>query len=217
MGMLLGGVPGVSPAKVVVLGGGVVGINAARMAMGLGSDVTIIDKSLVRLREIDEQFGPQLKTVYSTTEIIEKAVIKADLVIGAVLVPGATAPKLLTREMLKKMKLGSVIVDVAIDQGGCFESSHATIHDEPTYIEEGVVHYCVANMPGGVPQTSTYALTNATLPYIVELANKGVKQALLENEYLRQGLNVYQGKVTHQAVANAHDYDFIDAVNLFTD
>jgi alanine dehydrogenase len=216
-GILLGGVSGVSPADVVVLGGGVVGLNAARMAMGLGADVTIIDKSLVRLREIDEQFGPQLKTMCSTTERVEQAVIKADMVIGAVLVPGATAPKLLTREMLKKMKQGSVIIDVAIDQGGCFESSHATTHDEPTYIEEGVIHYCVANMPGGVAQTSMHALTNATLPYIIELANKGVKQALLENEYLRQGLNVYYGKVTHQAVANAHDYEFIDAVNILAD
>ena len=217
MGILLGGVPGVSPADVVVLGGGVVGLNAARMAMGLGADVTIIDKSLVRLREIDEQFGPQLKTVYSTTVTIDQAVIKADMVIGAVLVPGATAPKLLTREMLKKMKKGSVIVDVAVDQGGCFESSHATTHDAPTYIDEGVVHYCVANMPSGVPQTSTFALTNATLPYIIELANKGVKQALLENDYLRQGLNVYQGQVTYRAVANAHGYEFINAVNVLAD
>jgi alanine dehydrogenase len=217
MGILLGGVPGVAPANVVVLGGGVVGLNAARMAMGLGADVTIIDKSLVRLRAIDEQFGPQLKTMYSTTEMVEQAVIKADMVIGAVLVPGATAPKLLTREMLKKMKQGSVIIDVAIDQGGCFESSHATTHDDPTYIEEGVIHYCVTNMPGGVAQTSTFALTNATLPYIIELANKGGKQALLENEYLQRGLNVYHGKVTHQAVAKAHDYEFIDAVTILAD
>jgi len=217
MGILLGGVPGVAPADVVVLGGGVVGINAARMAMGLGADVTIIDKSLTRLRAIDEQFGPQLKTMYSTTEMIEQAVIKANMVIGAVLVPGATAPKLVTREMLKKMKQGSVIIDVAIDQGGCFESSHATTHDDPTYIEEGVIHYCVANMPGGVAQTSTFALTNATLPYIIELANKGVKQALLENEYLQLGLNVYHGKITHLAVAKAHDYEFIDAVTILSD
>jgi alanine dehydrogenase len=214
MGVLLGGVPGVSPADVVVLGGGVVGINAARMAIGLGAKVTIFDKSLIRLRVIDEQFGPQLKTMYSTTEMLEQAVIKADMVIGAVLVPGATAPKLVTRTMLKKMKQGSVIVDVAIDQGGCFESSRPTTHDEPTYVEEGVIHYCVTNMPGGVAQTATYALTNATLPYTIELANKGVKQALLENECLRKGLNVYRGKVTHQAVAEAHDYNYVDSVNV---
>ena len=214
MGVLLGGVPGVAPANVVVLGGGVVGINAARVAMGMGADVTIIDKSLARLKSLDEQFGPRLKTLYSTTEMLERAVFCADMVIGAVLVPGATAPKLVTRKMLIKMKQGAVMIDVAIDQGGCFESSHPTTHDEPTYIEEGIIHYCVANMPGGVAQTSTFALTNASLPFIIELANKGIDVALLENEYLRNGLNIYQGKVTYQAVAAAHSYPYQSAVKL---
>ena len=214
MGILLGGVPGVAPAKVVILGGGVVGLNAARMAMGLGADVTVIDRSLTRLKYLDEQYGPQLKTLYATKELINRAVVKADLVIGAVLVAGATAPKLITRDMLATMKQGAVLVDVAIDQGGCFESSHATTHDSPTYVEQGLIHYCVANMPGGVARTSTFALTNATLPFIIELANKGVKQALSDNSYLSQGLNIYQGKVTFKAVADAQGYPYFDVSSV---
>ena len=214
MGILLGGVPGVAPAKVVVLGGGVVGLNAARMAMGLGADVTIIDRSLDRLKQLDEQFGPQLKTLYATKDMIERAVVRADLVIGAVLVPGTTAPKLITRDMLATMKQGAVLIDVAIDQGGCFESSHPTTHDDPTYVEQGVIHYCVANMPGGVARTSTFALTNATLPFIIELANKGITQALTDNIHLLQGLNIYQGKVTYQAVAEAQGYSYFEPAGL---
>lgn len=214
MGILLGGVPGVAPAKVIVLGGGVVGLNAARMAMGLGADVTIIDRSLERLKQLDEQFGPQLKTLYATKDMIERAVVRADLVIGAVLVHGATAPKLITRDMLATMKQGAVLIDVAIDQGGCFESSHPTTHDEPTYVEQGVIHYCVANMPGGVARTSTFALTNATLPFIIELANKGIKKALAENNHLLQGLNIYQGKVTYQAVAEAQAYPYFEPADM---
>mgnify|MGYP000140758610 FL=1 len=215
MGTLLGGVPGVAPAKVIILGGGVVGLNAARMAMGLGADVTVIDRSLTRLKYLDEHYGPQLKTLYATKELINRAVVRADLVIGAVLVPGATAPKLITREMLATMKQGSVLVDVAIDQGGCFESSHATTHDSPTYVEQGVIHYCVANMPGGVARTSTFALTNATLPFIIELANKGVKKALSDNTHLSQGLNIYQGKVTYKAVADAQGYPYFAVNSVF--
>jgi len=214
MGILLGGVPGVAPAKVIVLGGGVVGLNAARMAMGLGADVTIIDRSLDRLKQLDEQFGPQLKTLYATKDMIERAVVRADLVIGAVLVPGATTPKLITHDMLATMKQGAVLIDVAIDQGGCFESSHPTTHDDPTYVEQGVIHYCVANMPGGVARTATFALTNATLPYIIELANNGIKKALRDNNHLLQGLNIYQGKVTYQAVAEAQGYPYFDVTSI---
>ncbi len=209
MGILLGGVPGVTSAKVVVLGGGVVGLNAARIAMGVGADVTIVDRSIARLKQLDEQFGPQLKTLYSTKDLIEQAVVRADLIIGAVLVTGASAPKLITRDMLTQMKKGAVLVDVAIDQGGCFESSYATTHENPTFKEEGIIHYCVANMPGAVARTSTFALTNATLPFVLELANKGVERALHENIHLRQGLNIYRGMVTYKAVAEAHGYEFI--------
>jgi alanine dehydrogenase len=209
MGVLIGGVPGVAPANVVVIGGGVVGINAARMAMGLGADVTILDKSLARLKNLDEQFGPQLKTIYATAESIDCAVLSADIVVGAVLLPGARAPKLISRQMLAKMKPGSVLVDVSIDQGGCFESAKPTTHDQPTYQEQGVIHYCVANMPGAVARTSTFALTNATLPFVMALANKGIKQALLDDPHLLAGLNIYQGKVTYQAVAEAHGYEFV--------
>ncbi|MBN1009085.1 alanine dehydrogenase [Amphritea pacifica] len=209
MGVLLGGVPGVAPAKVTVIGGGVVGINAARMAMGLGADVTILDRSLPRLKLLDEQYGPRLKTLYSSVESVEHEVIAADLVIGAVLIPGAAAPKLVTREMLKQMKNGSVLVDVAIDQGGCFETSHATTHQAPTYEVEGIIHYCVANMPGGVARTSTFALTNATLPFAVALADKGYKQALLDDPHLRNGLNVHRGNITCQAVASDLGYDYL--------
>jgi alanine dehydrogenase len=208
LGTLLGGVPGVAPAKVVVIGGGVVGINAARMAMGLGADVTILDRSLPRLKQLDEIYGPQLKTLYSNVESIEDEVVAADLVVGAVLIPGAAAPKLVTREHLKKMKTGAVVVDVAIDQGGCFETSHATTHQEPTYTVEDVVHYCVANMPGGVARTSTFALTNATLPFVQALANKGYKQALKDDAHLLNGLNVHRGNITYKAVADVLGYAY---------
>jgi alanine dehydrogenase len=202
-GILLGGVPGVPPAKVVVLGGGVSGTNAARMAVGLEASVTIIDKSLPRLKELDLQFGPRATTLFATTEAIEHAVLAADLVIGAVLVPGAAAPKLVTREMVRRMRPGSVLVDIAIDQGGCFETSRPTTHSDPTYVEDGVVHYCVTNMPGAVARTSTYALTNATLPFVLALAGKGWRQAMLDDPHLAQGLNVDAGRVTHVAVAQA--------------
>jgi alanine dehydrogenase len=202
-GVLLGGVPGVLPGRVVVLGGGVVGTNAARMALGLGTDVTVLDKSLARLAALDDLYGPALKTVYATADAVEAATIGADLVVGAVLVAGAAAPKLVARRDLAQMRPGSVLVDVAIDQGGCFETSHATTHADPTYIVDGVVHYCVANMPGGVARTSTQALNNATLPYVLALATKGLARALEEDEGLRNGLNVQAGNITHPAVAAA--------------
>jgi alanine dehydrogenase len=202
-GILLGGVPGVPPAKVVVLGGGVSGTNAARMAVGLEASVTIIDKSLPRLKELDLQFGPRATTLFATTAAIEQAVLAADLVIGAVLVPGAAAPKLVTREMVRRMRPGSVLVDIAIDQGGCFETSRPTTHSDPTYVEDGVVHYCVTNMPGAVARTSTYALTNATLPFVLALAGKGWRQAMLDDPHLAEGLNIHDGQVTHIAVAQA--------------
>jgi alanine dehydrogenase len=201
MGILLGGVPGVRAAKVVVIGGGVSGTNAARMAMGVEAYVTVIDKSLHRLYELDMQFGSQLHTLYSTTENIEAEVVSADLVIGAVLVPGAAAPKLVTRDMVRRMKKGAVMVDIAIDQGGCFETSRPTTHADPTYVEEGVIHYCVTNMPGAVARTSTFALNNATLPFVLALADKGWRRALGEDPHLLHGLNVVAGKVTHAAVA----------------
>ena len=210
-GMLLGGVPGVEAARVVVIGGGVVGTNAIRMAMGMEAHVTVLDRSLDRLKELDFQFGCMLNTIYSTRESLWKYVTTADLVIGAVLVPGAAAPKLVTREMLREMRPGSVVVDVAIDQGGCFETSRATTHQDPTYVEEGVVHYCVANMPGGVARTSTFALNNATLPFTLALADKGYKQALLDDEHLRNGLNVHCGDITYQAVADVLGYDYVSA------
>jgi alanine dehydrogenase len=202
-GILLGGVPGVPPAKVVVLGGGVAGTNAARMAVGLEASVTIIDRSLPRLKELDLQFGPRATTLFATTEAIEHAVLAADLVIGAVLVPGAAAPKLVTADMVRRMRPGSVLVDIAIDQGGCFETSRPTTHAEPTYVRDGVVHYCVTNMPGAVARTSTFALTNATLPFVLALAGKGWRQALAEDAHLGAGLNIHDGQVTHQAVASA--------------
>mgnify|MGYP001818937468 FL=1 len=210
-GMLLGGVPGVEAARVVVIGGGVVGTNAIRMAMGMEAHATVLDRSLDRLKELDFQFGCMLNTIYSTRESLWKHVTNADLVIGAVLVPGAAAPKLVTREMLRAMRPGSVVVDVAIDQGGCFETSRATTHQDPTYVEEGVVHYCVANMPGGVARTSTFALNNATLPFTLALADKGYKQALLDDEHLRNGLNVHCGDITYQAVADVLGYDYVSA------
>ena len=202
-GVLLGGVPGVLPGRVVVLGGGVVGTNAARMALGLGADVTVLDRSLARLATLDDLFGPALKTVYATADTIEAAIIGADLVVGAVLVAGAAAPKLVSRTDLSLMRPGSVLVDVAIDQGGCFETSHATTHSDPTYVVDGVVHYCVANMPGGVARTSTQALNNATLPYVLALAGRGWQRALADDAGLLAGLNVHAGNITHAAVAAA--------------
>ncbi|MDF1646146.1 MAG: alanine dehydrogenase [Legionellaceae bacterium] len=216
-GILLGGVPGVSPANVVVIGGGVVGTNAARMAMGMEARVTVLDRSLSRLRVLDFQFGSKLNTIYSTAETLEQYVTDADLVIGAVLVPGAAAPRLVTRDMLKAMRPGSVMVDVAIDQGGCFETSRSTTHEEPTYVEEGVVHYCVTNMPGAVPRTSTFALNNATLPFILNLVTKGLKVALLSDPHLLAGLNVHQGKITHEAVARDLDYEYVSAKDVLSD
>lgn len=212
-GILLGGVPGVAAANVVVIGGGVVGTNAIRMAMGMEAHVTVLDKSLLRLRELDFQFGAMLNTIFATTDSIEEYVTNADLVVGAVLVPGAAAPKLVSRNMLRNMRDGSVVVDVAIDQGGCFATSRPTTHDAPTYVEEGVVHYCVANMPGAVPRTSTFALNNATLPFVLALANKGAKQALLDDEHLLQGLNVHKGKYTYEAVAIALQQHYTPARN----
>ena len=202
-GVLLGGVPGVARGKVVIIGGGVVGTNATFVATGMGAAVTVLDKSQHRMAELDFQFQSMITTLYSTAHAIEEAVLDADLVIGAVLVPGAAAPKLVTRAMIRAMKRGSVIVDVAIDQGGCFETSRPTSHSDPYYIEEGVVHYCVTNMPGAVARTSTFALNNATLPFIVTLADKGVKDALLSDPHLLAGMNVCRGKLTHPAVAEA--------------
>ena len=208
-GILLGGVPGVPVAKVVVLGGGVVGTNAARMAMGLEASVTVIDKSLPRLNELDMQFGPTLNTIYATMETVEQYVIGADLVIGAVLIPGATAPRLVTKDMIKKMQKGSVVVDVAIDQGGCFETSKPTTHADPTYIVDDVVHYCVTNMPGAVARTSARALNNATLPFVIALANKGYQQALQDDPHLLNGLNIHKGHVTYEAVARDLGMEFL--------
>jgi len=209
MGMLLGGVPGVAAAKVVILGGGVSGTNAARMAMGLEAYVTVIDKSLHRLNELDMQFGSQLHTLFATLDNIEREVLSADLVVGAVLVPGAAAPKLVTREMVRKMKPGSVLVDISIDQGGCFETSKPTTHADPTYVVDGVIHYCVTNMPGAVARTSTFALNNATLPFCVALAEKGWRKALAEDAHLRSGLNVHAGRITHAAVARDLGLDYL--------
>lgn len=208
-GVLLGGVPGVKPAEVLVIGGGVVGINAARMAMGMNAHVTILDRSLDRLKYLDEVYGDRLTTIYSTHDAIEERLPDTDLVIGAVLIPGAAAPKLVSRTQLKLMRPGSVLVDVAIDQGGCFETSKATTHQSPTYEVDGIVHYCVANMPGGVARTSTFALTNATLPFAVQLANKGARQAMLDDEHLLNGLNVHDGKITYKAVADDLGYEYV--------
>jgi alanine dehydrogenase len=207
-GVLLGGVPGVAPAKVVVLGGGVSGTHAVEMAVGLRADVTVVDRSVKRLRELSSIFGSQLKTVYSTAHAIEELVRDADLVIGAVLIAGAAAPKLVTRAMVKTMKPGAVLVDIAIDQGGCFETSRPTTHAAPTFILDGVIHYCVTNMPGAVPRTSTFALTNATLPYVRALADHGWRQAIANDPGLAHGLNVHAGVLTHEAVASALGLDF---------
>ncbi len=209
-GVLMGGVPGTEPAKVLVVGGGVVGQNAAYIARGMGANVTILDRSIPKLRQLDVEFAGKANCVYSTKEAIERYSAEADLVIGAVLLPGANAPKLITREIIKSMKPGSVVVDVAIDQGGCLETSKATTHEEPTFVVDDVVHYCVANMPGAVPQTSTYALNNATLPFTLSMANQGWKAAMQEDEHLLHGLNVHQGLLTYQAVAEAQDIEFVD-------
>lgn len=213
-GVLLGGVPGVAPARVTVIGGGVVGQNAVAMAVGLGARVTVLDRNLDVLRQLDQLYGNRISTLFSNADTLESSVIEADLVIGGVLIPGASAPKLVSRNMVSRMPEGSVIVDVAIDQGGCAETSKATTHDAPTFIVDGVVHYCVANMPGAVARTSTLALNNATLPFIVALANQGVVGALTSDAYLRRGLNVFRGKVTYREVAEATGYAYTDPDSL---
>jgi alanine dehydrogenase len=207
-GVLLGGVPGVPAARVVIIGGGVVGTNSAKMAVGMGAHVTIIDNNLDRLRELDDIFLSRITTLASSAYAIQGAIAEADLIVGAVLVPGAAAPKLITREMLKKVPNGAVIVDVAVDQGGCIETTHPTTHSEPTYYVEGVLHYCVANMPGAVPRTSTFALTNATLPYTLKLANKGFLTAITSDPGLKEGVNTYAGKLTYEAVAEAQGLEY---------
>lgn len=207
-GILLGGVPGVPAANVVIIGGGIVGTEAAKMAVGLGAKVTIIDRDLDRLRQLDDIFLSKVQTLASSRYQIEEAISHADLVIGAVLVVGAAAPKLVTRDMLHLLPQGSVLVDVAVDQGGCFETTHATTHSNPTYYEEGVLHYCVANMPGAVPRTSTFALTNATLPYALDLANKGFEQAIKDDAGLQEGVNTYAGKLTYEAVATSQGLEY---------
>ncbi|MCA1626201.1 MAG: alanine dehydrogenase, partial [Acidobacteria bacterium] len=207
-GILLGGVPGVTAGRVVIIGGGVVGTEAAKMAIGLGAHVTIIDKNLDRLRQLDDIFLSKVQTLASSRYAINEAISHADLIIGAVLVVGAAAPKLVTRDMLKDIQKGAVLVDVAVDQGGCFETTHATTHSNPTYYEEGVLHYCVANMPGAVPRTSTFALTNATLPYALDLANKGFERAIAEDEGLQEGVNTYAGKLTYEAVATSQNLEY---------
>ena len=214
LGVLLGGVPGVDPAKVVILGSGVVGTHATHIAVGMGADVWVIDRDPTALETHWKQFGRSTNTVFSTQDSIEKHVQDADLVIGGVLIPGSAAPKLISHDLVRSMKRGAVIVDVAIDQGGCVATSRPTTHDEPTYIVDGVVHYCVANMPGGVPRTSTYALNNVTLPHVLTLADKGYRQALLDDPHLRDGLNVHAGQVTCQEVAASLNYDFVDPHEL---
>jgi len=210
LGILMGGVPGTEPASVLVIGGGVVGTQAARIASGMGANVTILDRSIARLRELDVEFNGRFNCVYSTHEAIEKYAQQADLLIGAVLLPGASAPKLVTEEIIKTMKDGAVVVDVAIDQGGCIETSKATTHQDPTFLKEGVVHYCVANMPGAVPQTSTYALNNATLPFTLSMANQGWKKAMRRDANLLNGLNIHEGLLTYEAVAQAQNLTFTD-------
>jgi alanine dehydrogenase len=212
-GVLLGGVPGVEPANVVIIGGGVVGSHAARMAVGMGAQVSIFDRSIPRLRQLEELFGASAHTIYSTTEALEQSVYNADLVIGAVLVAGAAAPKLVRRDMLSNMRRNAVVVDVAIDQGGCFETSKPTTHADPTYKVDNILHYCVANMPGAVARTSTMALSNATLPFVISLANKGYRQALLDDAHLANGLNVHRGDVTYEAVARDLGHRFVDPHN----
>ena len=214
MGLLLGGVPGVAAGHIVIIGAGVVGANALQMAVGTGARVTVLDKNLDRLRQLDLVYGNRIATLHSNAQALEEAVLSADLVIGGVLVPGAAAPKLVTRSMVSRMKKGAVIVDVAIDQGGCFETSHATTHADPTFVIDGVVHYCVANMPGAVARTSTFALNNATIGHVLALAGKGWRRALGDDPHLRHGLNVCQGKVTFEAVAHALGYDYMSAESL---
>jgi alanine dehydrogenase len=216
MGVLLGGVPGVPAGHVVILGAGVVGTHALQMAVGMGARVTVLDKNVDRLRQLDLVFGNRISTVYSTALSVEEAVLSADVVVGGVLIPGAAAPKLVTRDMIARMKKGAVVVDVAIDQGGCFETSHATTHAEPTFMVDGVVHYCVANMPGAVARTSTFALNNATIGHAVALADKGWKQALKDNAHLKNGLNVANGHVTFEAVAKDLGYAYVNADTLLT-
>jgi alanine dehydrogenase len=210
-GVLIGGVPGVSPGKVVIIGGGVVGTGAARVAVGMGAQVTVIDRSLHRLNELDQLFDGRIQTAASTLDVLESEVTSADMVIGAVLVVGAAAPKLVTADMVKKMRKGSVMVDVAIDQGGCFATSRPTTHDKPVYVVDDVIHYCVTNMPGGVARTSAVALNNATLPFVISLANKGALQAMRDDIHLRAGLNVHEGVITHEAVARDLGFDFIES------
>jgi len=214
MGVLLGGVAGVAAAEVVILGAGMVGSNALQMAVGLGAQVTVLDNNIDRLRALDLVFGNRIKTVYSNAHSVEEAVLSADLVVGGVLIPGAAAPKLVSAELVARMKKGAVVVDVAIDQGGCFATSHATTHAEPTFIVDGVVHYCVANMPGAVARTSTFALNNATIGHAIELADKGWQQALRDSVHLRHGLNIARGKVSYEAVAHALGYDYVKAETL---
>ncbi len=214
LGMLLGGVPGVAPAKVVILGAGIVGTHAAHIAVGMGADVWVFDKSPETLEQHWRQFGKSTNGVFSTKNALEAHVLDADLVIGGVLIPGAEAPKLVSRQMISQMKKGAVVVDVAIDQGGCFETSKATTHAEPTYVVDDVVHYCVANMPGGVPRTSTYALNNVTLPYALNIADKGANQAMLDDPHLCNGLNVHSGKVTYKEVADDLGYDYTPAQEM---
>lgn len=214
LGLLLGGVPGVPPAHVVILGAGVVGTNAVQMAVGLGARVTILDRNIDRLRSLDLIFGNRVETAYSTTHVVEARIAGADLVIGGVLIPGAAAPRLVTRQMVAGMKKGAVVVDVAIDQGGCFETSHATTHSDPTFVVDGVIHYCVDNMPGAVPRTSTFALNNATLGHALAIADKGWKRAAIDDPHLRDGLNVVHGHVTHEAVARSLGRDYVDASGL---
>jgi alanine dehydrogenase len=213
-GILLGGVPGVPPANVVIIGGGVVGTEAAKVAVGMGAKVTVIDKNLERLRQLDDMFLSRVQTLASSRYQIHEAISNADLIIGAVLIVGAAAPKLVTREMLKDVPKGAVVVDVAVDQGGCFETTRPTTHSNPTFYEEGVLHYCVANMPGAVPRTSTFALTNATLPYALDLANKGFEKAIAEDESLRQGVNTYAGKCTYKAVADSQGIEYTPLESL---
>ncbi len=214
MGLLLGGVPGVAAGHVVVIGAGVVGTNALQMAVGCGARVTVLDKNVDRLRQLDLIYGNRIATLYSNAHSIEESVLSADLVVGGVLVPGAAAPKLVTRKMISRMKPGAVVVDVAIDQGGCFETSHATTHTDPTFVVDGVVHYCVANMPGAVARTSTFALNNATIGHAIALADKGWQRALREDSHLRNGLNVCLGKVTYEAVASALGYEYVSPASL---
>ena len=215
-GVLLGGVPGVEPAKVVIIGGGTVGFNAAQMAVGLGARVVVMDRDADVMKFLDANFESRIETVFSNADSIERHIQDADLVVGGVLIPGAAAPKLISREQLSHMRPGSVLVDVAIDQGGCFETSKPTTHAEPTYVVDDIVHYCVANMPGAVPRTSTFALNNVTLPFTLQLANKGAKQAMIDNHHLLEGLNVHRGKVTYADVARDLDYDYTPAREALT-